>query len=247
MASSHDDLPAPPPPPATVSPEVPPAAGEHANADPLTNEPGAHPVGVGAAGAGAVGALIGAVMGPVGALVGSVVGALAGAVVGKETAETVNPTEPSALAKEVDEGEETVADELPAAPGALGRNVLPAAPPDLMTTDASLAYLGGVGSPAFLAAPTEPVAADAPPPEPMAEPVPPPAMTLPPGGSRLRKIVLAGGRAAPPPLEVTAQTAYPEDRVRDAAYLRYLERQRAGVPGDELDDWTAAEREVLRG
>ena len=66
-----------------------------ANLDPISGEPGAHPVGtgIGAAGAGAAGAAIGGVLGgPVGAVVGAAVGALAGGLVGKGAAESVNPT-----------------------------------------------------------------------------------------------------------------------------------------------------------
>jgi len=70
---------------------------EHdANRDPISGEPGAHPVGtgIGAAGAGAIGATIGGVVGgPVGAVVGSVIGSVAGGLIGKGAAESVNPTE----------------------------------------------------------------------------------------------------------------------------------------------------------
>lgn len=65
------------------------------NRDPITNTPGAHPVGVGAgaAGAGVAGAAIGgAVAGPAGALVGAAIGAVAGGLGGKAAAEAVNPT-----------------------------------------------------------------------------------------------------------------------------------------------------------
>src|SRR5438128_8729789 len=64
------------------------------NRDPLTDAPGAHPVGVGvgALGAGAAGALIGAVAGPAGIVVGAAVGAVAGGLAGKGVAEAVNPT-----------------------------------------------------------------------------------------------------------------------------------------------------------
>ena len=64
------------------------------NEDPITKEPGSHPVGVGvgtAAGAAAGGA-IGAVGGPVGAAIGAVVGGVAGAAAGKAGGEAVNPT-----------------------------------------------------------------------------------------------------------------------------------------------------------
>ncbi len=70
---------------------------EHdANRDPISGEPGSHPVGtgIGAAGAGAMGAAIGGVVGgPIGAVVGSVIGSVAGGLVGKGAAEAVNPTE----------------------------------------------------------------------------------------------------------------------------------------------------------
>src|SRR5207253_4642725 len=73
-----------------------------ANRDPITDAPGAHPVGVGvgAAGAGAAGALIGSVAGPVGSAVGAVVGAVAGGLAGKGIAEAVNPTAEDAYWRE---------------------------------------------------------------------------------------------------------------------------------------------------
>lgn len=69
-------------------------ADADANRDPITGQPGAHPVGtgIGAAGAGAAGAAIGAAGGPVGAIVGGVVGAVIGGLIGKSTGEAVNPT-----------------------------------------------------------------------------------------------------------------------------------------------------------
>jgi hypothetical protein len=66
-----------------------------ANRDPISGEPGAHPVGtgIGAAGAGAVGAVVGgAVGGPVGAVVGAAIGSVGGGLAGKNVAERVNPT-----------------------------------------------------------------------------------------------------------------------------------------------------------
>lgn len=64
------------------------------NPDPITGEPGSHPVGtgVGAAGAGAAGAAIGSMAGPVGTVVGAVVGAVAGGFAGKAAAEAIDPT-----------------------------------------------------------------------------------------------------------------------------------------------------------
>jgi hypothetical protein len=66
-----------------------------ANRDPLSNEPGAHPIGtgIGAAAAGATGAAVGGALGgPLGAVIGATVGAVAGAATGKEAAEALNPT-----------------------------------------------------------------------------------------------------------------------------------------------------------
>ena len=74
-----------------------------ANRDPLTNEPGAHPVGTGlgaALGGAAAGAAAGAFGGPVGAAIGGVAGAVAGGLAGKAAAEAVNPTEEDAYWRE---------------------------------------------------------------------------------------------------------------------------------------------------
>jgi len=64
------------------------------NRDPITEEPGAHPVGVGiGAGTGALtGAAVGATAGPVGAAIGAVAGGIAGGYMGKVAAEEINPT-----------------------------------------------------------------------------------------------------------------------------------------------------------
>ena len=64
------------------------------NEDPITGEPGSHPVGVGVgtAGGAATGAAVGAAGGPVGAVVGAVVGGVAGAYAGKGVAEKIDPT-----------------------------------------------------------------------------------------------------------------------------------------------------------
>jgi len=66
-----------------------------ANRDPLTGEPGSHPVatGVGSAGAAAAGAAVGAAVGgPVGAVVGGAVGAVAGGAAGHAAGEALDPT-----------------------------------------------------------------------------------------------------------------------------------------------------------
>ena len=65
------------------------------NRDPITGEPGSHPVGtgVGSAGGAATGMGIGAVVGgPVGAVIGGVVGAVAGGALGHVAAEAIDPT-----------------------------------------------------------------------------------------------------------------------------------------------------------
>jgi hypothetical protein len=72
---------------------IPPAPGS--NPDPITKEPGSHPVGtgVGAAGGAVAGAAVGAVVGgPVGAAVGGAAGAIAGGAAGHVAGEAVNPT-----------------------------------------------------------------------------------------------------------------------------------------------------------
>ncbi|KQP23005.1 PA2169 family four-helix-bundle protein [Pseudorhodoferax sp. Leaf267] len=78
------------------------AEERHQNLDPITDAPGAHPVGtgVGAAGGGMAGAAIGAVGGPVGAAVGLVAGAVVGGLTGKTVAERVNPTAEEAYWRE---------------------------------------------------------------------------------------------------------------------------------------------------
>lgn len=70
------------------------APGHDSNPDPITGEPGAHPIGtgVGAASAGAAGAAIGALGGPVGVVAGAAVGAVVGGLAGKGVAESIDPT-----------------------------------------------------------------------------------------------------------------------------------------------------------
>jgi len=66
-----------------------------ANRDPITGEPGSHPVGVGVGGAAgglAAGAVAGTVFGPIGTLIGAAAGAVIGAAAGKGVAERIDPT-----------------------------------------------------------------------------------------------------------------------------------------------------------
>jgi uncharacterized protein (TIGR02284 family) len=67
---------------------------DNMNRDPITDEPGAHPIGtgVGATGGAVAGAAAGAIAGPIGAAVGGVVGAVVGGLAGKAAGEAVNPT-----------------------------------------------------------------------------------------------------------------------------------------------------------
>jgi uncharacterized protein (TIGR02284 family) len=62
--------------------------------DPITGEPGMHPVGTGAGATGGAvaGAAVGAIGGPAGAVAGMLVGAVVGGMGGKAVAERINPT-----------------------------------------------------------------------------------------------------------------------------------------------------------
>ncbi len=65
------------------------------NEDPITREPGAHPVGAGTGavvGGATVGAAAGSLAGPIGTVAGAIVGGVAGAYAGKAIAENINPT-----------------------------------------------------------------------------------------------------------------------------------------------------------
>jgi len=66
-----------------------------ANRDPITGEPGSHPVGTGLgalAGGVATGAAVGTMAGPIGTAVGAVVGAVVGGLAGHGVAELIDPT-----------------------------------------------------------------------------------------------------------------------------------------------------------
>ena len=65
------------------------------NLDPLSGEPGAHPVGTGLGatiGAMVAGAAAGSVVGPVGTIIGMAIGATLGGLAGKGVAENIDPT-----------------------------------------------------------------------------------------------------------------------------------------------------------
>ena len=71
--------------------EVP---GTDSNPDPITGEPGSHPLGtgIGSASGAATGAAIGAIGGPVGSLIGGAIGAVTGGLIGKGVEEHYDPT-----------------------------------------------------------------------------------------------------------------------------------------------------------
>ncbi len=72
------------------------------NRDPITDEPGAHPVGtgLGATGGAVAGAAAGSIGGPIGVAVGGVIGAVVGGLAGKAAGEAVNPTAEEAYWRE---------------------------------------------------------------------------------------------------------------------------------------------------
>lgn len=73
------------------------------NLDPLSGEPGAHPVGTGVGatiGAMVAGAAAGSVVGPVGTVIGMAIGATLGGLAGKGVAENIDPTAEDAYWRE---------------------------------------------------------------------------------------------------------------------------------------------------
>jgi hypothetical protein len=69
-------------------------ANRDMNRDPISGEPGSHPLGtgVGSAGGAAAGAALGAPFGPIGMLVGGALGAVAGGAAGHTAGEAIDPT-----------------------------------------------------------------------------------------------------------------------------------------------------------
>ncbi|MBC7938839.1 MAG: hypothetical protein H7Z19_03595 [Chitinophagaceae bacterium] len=65
------------------------------NRDPLSGEPGAHPIGTGVGatlGAVVAGAAAGSIVGPIGTVIGMAIGATLGGLAGKGVAENIDPT-----------------------------------------------------------------------------------------------------------------------------------------------------------
>lgn len=87
-----------------------PHKSKNDNLDPISGEPGSHPVGTGIgtaagaaagiAGAVAAGAVAGTVAGPAGTIAGAVIGGVIGAAIGNTTAEEINPTAEDAYWRE---------------------------------------------------------------------------------------------------------------------------------------------------
>ena len=204
-----------------------------AHPDPITGEPGAHPVGVGvgALGAGAAGAAIGAIGGPIGMLIGAAIGAVAGGLAGKEVATS---NEEPAVAEEstaMDEPTSTVLSDMPTpiSTGSLPGEGFRAMSGAGFAGDAGMLSTGTNETSAGLA---ESVEDDA---------LPTPSHAAMPG---------AAGFQAPTIPETTPLAGTPmpqsgEEAVRVSAYYHYLGRSTVGEPGDALSDWLAAEREMM--
>lgn len=200
-----------------------------AHPDPITGEPGAHPVGVGvgALGAGAAGAAIGSIGGPIGMLIGAAIGAVAGGLAGKEVAATSDtPASEDSAAVTDEPGGEAAA----GTPTPIFMNPLPGA---------GIGTLGGSGFaadagllPTGNSAATEEAEDDA---------LPTPTHA---------SVTSETGFQAPPvpesvPLADAAMPHSGEEAVRVSAYYHYLDREATGEPGDALGDWLAAEREMM--
>ena len=238
-ASSASGLPA-------TAPDEPTLAT--ASSDPVTAEDVGHPVsvGIGALSAGAAGAAIGAVGGPIGILVGAVIGAVAGAMVGEEVAAsgeeavTDNPdssyTNPDLLkptslstggldfglgsqpgSESLYSGADQVpADTEPNIPGAGSKEVESAA--RQWAAEPHTAEL------------SEPLEDEAPVLEDEAPAIEDEAPAMEAGTFSASADAHAG--------------TYPEDTIRTSAYYHYIDRAAAGLPGDALEDWVLAEREM---
>lgn len=187
-----------------------------AHPDPITGEPGAHPigVGVGALSAGAAGAAIGSIGGPIGVLIGAAIGAVAGGLAGKEVA-----TAPEERAADV------------AAPGE---------PPLTLPVDAPTPItMGSVPGEGFRASSGSAVLDDE---ETFTTTGASGWTTVPElAGAGLRAPMVP--ETTPLAGEVMPHSG--EEAVQVAAYYLYVERSAAGRHGDALSDWLDAEREMM--
>ncbi len=217
--------------PVVTETPAPVPAPASAHPDPITGEPGAHPVGVGvgALGAGAAGAAIGAIGGPIGMLIGAAIGAVAGGLAGKEVAATNDAPSADETGAALDE---TVGEDTGEMPTPISMNSMPGE---------GLRALGGAGfsgdegllstgTTGFAAAPLE-VEDDA---------LPTPTHAA---------VSNETGFVAPPvpetaPLAGVTMPHGGEEAVKVSAYYHFIDRTTTGEPGDALGDWLAAEREL---
>ena len=248
---------------ARIQPVV--SADNTAHRDPITGEPGAHPVGVGvgALGAGAAGAVIGAVLGPIGVVIGAAFGAVAGGLAGKEVATTseapANITdgtvEPPPLP--------TSAGHVPAAADRGTSAVSDTASP--LTTDpqaGEMVYDLLPEDKSFSASPlpgNEPLPSHVPPTKgeseafftnsdsnPIHESEPRPlTQTEPPFGLHDAPALKVEPVDASAAEDIYVKDLDLEESIRTTAYYKYLDRLESGRTGDELGDWVEAEKEVL--
>ncbi len=215
---------------------------EPSHPDPITGEPGAHPVGVGvgAVGAGIAGAAIGMVAGPLGALIGAAIGAVAGGLAGKEVAASDDEPLPADREPEISPSETAGFEStgLPTASlgGTSGTSVLAAGSERGAEDDVAGSHIGGpIGvsagqfHDAFTATTLHETEAED-------------QMT---DGTDSDEIPLSGSVLGN---SVTVSTSFGhagerDESVRKTAYFLFLDRQQRGVPGDELGDWLSAEHE----
>ena len=211
---------------------VPSTAAATGHPDPITGEPGAHPVGVGvgALSAGAAGAAIGSIGGPIGVLIGAAIGAVAGGLAGKEVASTSDAP--------------VIAD--------TGTTGMAGGPPSTLPADTPIPIaMGSVPGEGFRAAAGSGFADDLSLTStgisslPVAPPVAMEDDALPMTSSSA-----AMGLQAPPmpentPLMGSSMPANGEEAVRVAAYYHFLDRLRAGRHGNAMGDWLEAEREMM--
>lgn len=199
--------------------------------DPITGEPGAHPVGVGvgALTAGAAGAAIGTIGGPIGMLIGAAIGAVAGGLAGKEVAassETPTVATESALAHVAADAP------MPITMGAVPGEGFRAAAGSGFADDLSLDTTGTSTLP-------EPPRVD------LEDDAVPMTSGLAAGAAET-----ATGMQMPAVLENEPLAGAPmrtnnEEAVRVAAYYHYLDRTRSGQGGDAVGDWLEAEHETM--
>lgn len=193
--------------------------------------------GAGALGGGAAGVAIGAVGGPVGAAVGLVIGAVAGAFAGKGVAEAIDPT-----------GDQTLLDENgePYAPGSESESHQRAYRAGLQ----GYATRGGIGT--FeeaedrLRSEYETSAGRSHGTEAPESSVSSPGNPL--GWHEVRPAAEAGWRRAQTSASTVHGNQYAEnvsdEVIATAAYYIWEKRVRTSAPGDALQDWLEAEREI---